>query len=581
MPYSKNFADLKPGKAFFKTLLFLVLTFFVSAVPLFLGFALKLVNPAEYGLTQGAKADLEVTYKEILFFFSIVFAFFVLSFSYRYAKHRIMKMFLISLAGVYLCSAFLMILIDSVYYLIFAYRITFSAVQTVLNTDSAEAAGFAKLYASTGTIVLLLIFIFLFILAIRKWKWFIMIFSTNSFFVFTGLLTVVGVIDFIQLSHSKGNGTHNMRYWDIIIGEYNEYREFNRRLKAELNRQGISNEYSSFYKKDTLPKTLILVISESLSKSHMSLYGYERKTTPNLDSAENLYRFNDCITLAAMTIDAVPGLFFNGNWTKKINLITLLNKQGYETSWISNQSGWGKGDRTIVLLSQLCKNAVFMDELADDNKSNSSQHYDEDVLGMFSKALNTPSKNSRLIVLHLMGCHFDYEKRYPVDRSFFKDASPAKVAVSSEQIQKNLNAYDNAMRYHDSIVNQILILFSKNNPDKNSALMFLADHGEELYENRNHAGHGFPPTKQTAEIPCFAMLSPGFRQNYPELEMIMRKRVNTPYSNANNFYTLLQLLNIDSKKHWLAIAKNSFFSPHYDSLAPRMIMGIDYMELQK
>jgi len=261
--------------------------------------------------------------------------------------------------------------------------------------------------------------------------------------------------------------------------------------------------------------------------------------------------------------------------------VTLLNKQGYETSWISNQSGWGKRDAGIVLLSGLCKNTVFMDGLSDDNKSNSSYHYDEDVLSHFSNALNTPGNNSKFIVLHLMGCHYEYEKRYPANRNVFTTPPPAKTAVSTEQTQTILNTYDNALLYHDSVVNQVIRIFSEYSRNKNAALVFLSDHGEELYENRNYAGHGYPPSRVTSEIPYFTLLSPEFKKNYPAIDQTMKSRTNTPYSTYNNFYTLVHLLNLNAKEHKSKILRNGFFSPYYDSTRTRLVMGIDYSTINQ
>ena len=570
---------LKPDKTLLQTLLFLLLVFLVSSFSLFLGYLLKKINPAEYGLIQGQKEDLEITYKEILFFASLVIAFFVLSASFRYVKRRRLKVFLISLAVVYISASGLIILIDCIYYIIFSYRLTFSVVQTILNTNPEEVRGFINLYYSPGNILALVLFVLIVLLLVFKRQLFIRVVSTRSFFITSLLLSFLGIIDFGQTAHSKGNGPHNVRYWDIIIGEYNEYNEFNRRLGAEKNLQNLSKEYSGFYKQDSLPKTLVFVISESLNKRHMSLYGYPRKTTPHLDTNRSLIKFNNCVTQAALTIEAVPRLFFNGYLSKKINLITLLNSQGYETSWISNQSAWGKGDRSIVLLSQLCKTSVFMDAMADNDKANSSLHFDEDVLEQFNRAMATAPQKSKFIVVHLMGCHFEYEKRYPAEKSVFVSEPPAKRAVNTARAQKNINSYDNAMHYHDSIVNEIVKIFRKETQNKNAALVFLADHGEELYENRNYAGHGFPPSRVTSEIPYFTMLSPDFEQNYPDIRSTMEQRTHVAYSTVNNFYTLVHLLNISSPTHKSRILKHGFFSPGYDSTQTRFVMGVDYSKM--
>src|SRR5690349_2147652 len=92
-----------------KTVLFLSSLFLVSSLSLFLGFILKNLNPAEYGLIHGQKEDLEITYKEILFYGSVILDFFVLSLAYRYAKNGLRKI-LVILALIYLFSAGLMIL---------------------------------------------------------------------------------------------------------------------------------------------------------------------------------------------------------------------------------------------------------------------------------------------------------------------------------------------------------------------------------------------------------------------------------------------------------------------------------------
>ena len=570
----------KPDKTLLQTLLFIVTVFIISCLPLFLGFILKKINPQEYGLITGHKEDLEITYKEILFFASVMIAFFLLSFSFRYVKNKVIKFVLVSFASLYLFASCFIILVDVVYYLIFSCRITFSAIQTILNTNPNEAAGFITLYSSPGKIISILLFFVFISFVIVKRAWFVRLFSTRTFFIASLALTLFGIADFGQVAYSKSNGPHNVRYWDVVIGEYNEYKEFNRRLIAEKNDQNFSKEYDSFYEKDTLQKTFVLVVSESLSKKHMSLYGYSRITTPNLDTNKNIFKFNNCVTQSALTIEAVPGMFF-GYLSKKINLITLLNKLNYETSWISNQSGWGKGDRTIVLLSQLCKKNIFMDAMADNDKANTSLHYDEDVLKEFAGELGRPSKKSKFIVLHLMGCHFEYEKRYPLNRNFFRSKAPSKVAVDNERTQNIINCYDNSMRYHDSVINQVIKIFSKNSSGKNASLVFLSDHGEELYENRDYAGHGFPPTKVTAEIPYFVMLSDVFKKSYPFIESNVKKRGNTAYSSLNNFYTFLHLLNIGSKEHEARIQNRGFFSTKYDSTLPRLVMQMDYGKMER
>ncbi|MEO6304079.1 MAG: sulfatase-like hydrolase/transferase, partial [Bacteroidia bacterium] len=312
MSFSWSSLKFKPDKTFIQALLLLVSLFVISCLPLFLGFILKNADPEEYGLITGHKEDLEITYKEILFFATVVIACFLLSVAFRYVKNKLLKFVLIAFGSLYLFATCFIVLTDVIYYLIFTCRISFSAIQTILNTNPDEVTGFVKLYYSPGKIIAILLFVFFITMIIFKRAWFINLFSTRFFFISSLVLSIFGIIDFGQVSYSKSNGPHNVRYWDVVIGEYNEYKEFNRRLAAEKNNQNLSKEYDSFYEKDTLQKTLVFVISESLSKRHMSLYGYPRSTTPNLDTNKNIFKFNNCVSQSALTIEAVPGMFFNG-----------------------------------------------------------------------------------------------------------------------------------------------------------------------------------------------------------------------------------------------------------------------------
>ena len=178
-----------------------------------------------------------------------------------------------------------------------------------------------------------------------------------------------------------------------------------------------------------------------------------------------------------------------------------------------------------------------------------------------------------------MGCHYDYEKRYPEVRGHYKTKPPSKWADTERKIRL-INSYDNAMNYHDSVVNDLLTVFSRYSEAKNktASLLFLSDHGEEVFDNRDFIGHGYPPSKLMSEIPFFVYLSPFFKKNYETEAEMIQKRVNTPYSAQNNFYTLLQLLNIHSKKED-QLERNAFFSARYDSASPRYVMGKEYKSL--
>ena len=93
---------------------------------------------------------------------------------------------------------------------------------------------------------------------------------------------------------------------------------------------------------DALRDAVVLVISESINREHLSLYGYPRNTTPELllrqqKEADRLGVFRHAWSVDASTIAALENFFYMGPAkSEKQHLLALAAKAGYRTWWISN-----------------------------------------------------------------------------------------------------------------------------------------------------------------------------------------------------------------------------------------------------
>src|SRR5690606_39947201 len=85
-----------------------------------------------------------------------------------------------------------------------------------------------------------------------------------------------------------------------------------------------------------------------------------------------------------------------------------------------------------------------------------------------------------MIFLHLEGCHISYHKKYPDSFNFFTDTP--KTKFNSAKAHQTINEYDNAVRYNDFVVSEVIDLVKKAN--KNSYVMYFSDHGEEVFRNK-------------------------------------------------------------------------------------------------
>jgi heptose-I-phosphate ethanolaminephosphotransferase len=93
------------------------------------------------------------------------------------------------------------------------------------------------------------------------------------------------------------------------------------------------------------------------------------------------------------------------------------------------------------------------------------------------------------IVVHLSGSHSPYPDRTPQS---FKDrhAFPAPGYMPSylnESKQKLIDAYDHSILFTDKLIFDLVTLLKST--EKNAMLIYISDHGEEVYDSRDYTGH--------------------------------------------------------------------------------------------
>ena len=286
----------------------------------------------------------------------------------------------------------------------------------------------------------------------------------------------------------------------------------------------------------------MLVIGESMSKSHLQLYGYPRETTPKLNSLENLYVFNDVISPATQTRESIIRMLSlaSGKYLElfysKGSIISAAKEAGYEVYWFSNQMILGISDTETSVIAMDANHTKFI------NSDWSTASLDENLLPYFSKTLNEPKKNKKLIVLHMLGSHFKYENRYnEKNKLFFNDdfIFPSYLNVQQQTV---INHYDNSIRYSDEFLYQVIQQLEITHQP--SVMLYLSDHGEEVYDNENlFIGHGSPQIrKEAVDIPFFIWHSTNYNDSIHQT--LFKQTLNNKYCSEDLFHTLADLLNL-------------------------------------
>ena len=335
--------------------------------------------------------------------------------------------------------------------------------------------------------------------------------------------------------------------WNLIVG-YLHYRDQLADMNRLLNKNRSLSELEDFkLNASAAPDTLVLVIGESTNGHRMSLYGYGRDTTPQLNAIrDELVVFNDVISPRPYTIEALqqvlsfadskrPEAFF-----EQPTLLNIMKQAGYEITWITNQQTQTRRNTMLTTLSQLADQQVYLNN----NREQNANQFDGAVIAPFLDSL-TGSDDKKMIVVHLLGTHRGYDNRYPLEFERFVDRDSAPGWVRPEDLY-DYNSYDNAISYNDFVVAELIKNLRKQ--DDNALLVYFSDHGEEVYDTPGKPFSGRnegAPTPAMYTVPFITWTSPEFNANH-DLSQWQRS-INRPFSSADFIYTLCDMTGINFK----------------------------------
>ncbi|WP_259365204.1 phosphoethanolamine transferase [Psychrobacter sp. GP33] len=239
------------------------------------------------------------------------------------------------------------------------------------------------------------------------------------------------------------------------------------------------------------PKLMVFVVGETVRADHIGLNGYQRDTMPLLAKQADIYSFKNAASCGTSTAYSVPCMFSYANREDydvdtaeyNENVLDTLHKQGVNVIWRdNNSSSKGVADRVI-----------FEDYKTPELNSNCDvECRDIGMLNGFDKLVksNTAPKDT-LVLLHQMGNHGPaYYKRYPQAFEAYKPVCMTNE-LSKCDTQSVINGYDNAIRYTDYFLDNVIKTLKPYQQDYDVMMIYISDHGESLGE-KNVYLHGLP-----------------------------------------------------------------------------------------
>ncbi|MFV0330775.1 MAG: sulfatase-like hydrolase/transferase [Dysgonomonas sp.] len=421
-------------------------------------------------------------------------------------------------------------------YLLFAnVMLEQNSVTSLFETNPEESKEFVAHYLSIWVIVGVLVYAAIPIVMVCTMRSFrpLKIREHKTLFIF-GIITLLSIVGINRVSRSV-----------YFINFYKTFVSYKIRTNGEVKdiRKRQTEPYEvNINQQDTIPQVFVIVIGESLNKHHMSLYGYPRNTNPLLSQyGDSLVVYQDIVAPHVHTIPVIRSLLSMSEYehseyfSKKPSMYELFNRAGYDTYLISNQGFSEELRSSFDILFSLAGTKY--------NLATYKQH-DDIILPVLDKVLKKDNKKNKLIIIHLIGNHMAYEFRYPKEYIVFnnkKDGLVPDALYRDEKAKKSIDRYDNSVLYNDSIINSV-ILSLKELQDQDAVMVYLSDHGEELYDYRDFAGHAYEKVSPTmSEIPFMVWISPSFQKYRTDLVFDKTR----PYSSEDFIYSISDLAGLN------------------------------------
>ena len=316
--------------------------------------------------------------------------------------------------------------------------------------------------------------------------------------------------------------------------------------------------------------TVVVIIGESFCVYHSSLYGYGKPTNPLLQQRredKSLRLYDNVVSVACATHGAMTSVFSLDSLGVGFGMHPLFpacfKAAGYRTVMYDNQYFVGSG---VNFLADAELSKIMFD------KRNTERYtYDLQMVESIQ-----PGDTPTLYVIHLWGQHYAYSQRYPQSFQHF-NASDYEQKCWTEKQREVIAHYDNATRYNDYVINEIIKKFE----NKNCCVVYFSDHGEEVYDLSSYMGHGnaehSSDLSYQIRVPLMVWTSPTFSR--PELCDVLDSAKHLPIMTDDISHFLLDMAGISTSSF---VASRSFIRQQYNKDKPRIVLhSIDYDKRMK
>lgn len=306
------------------------------------------------------------------------------------------------------------------------------------------------------------------------------------------------------------------------------------------------------------PITIIYVIGESVNYRHMSLFGYERDTTPmlkKLAKSENFYYIQGIS--GAVCTKAANKFMMNVIWepnnvklnaNAKTSLCRFAKENGFKIFYLTSQDN--------KMLASICpakSKYIDVTETRDTNNEQVIKKRDDYIFDLLDKQEFT---DRNFIIIQQRCPHDPYTEHYPEG---YEGERPYNGSKDSR-----IDEYDNVMLYEDTFLYRIFERFNKQKVGK-FYIIFASDHNE-LFDEEGLWGHStlypitsnIPVIVQSNDEKFMTKIRAIFRPTHYEIAQLLAGvfgfEVKNPNQKENKFY--INGIDFDGRHGYMEVYKD-------------------------
>jgi arylsulfatase A-like enzyme len=302
------------------------------------------------------------------------------------------------------------------------------------------------------------------------------------------------------------------------------------------------------------PPNVLFITLDTVRAASLSLYGYSRNTTPNLDRfAARGSVFDHAITSSPWTLPSHASMF-TGRWAHELSadyltpldskhptLAEYLGRNGYTSAgfvanlgYSSHETGLGRGFHHYEdyprSAGQIASSSTVARTLADNFRLRALVEDDEHLSRVPAEDLNRRALDwigshagaPFFVFLNYFDAHEPYLPPPPFDRKFgpgrargrysplhrwLWDPQLAETRLDDAQRQEEIDAYDGALAYLDDQVGRLFADLERRGLLAGTIVIITADHGEEFGEHGVYE-HGYSLYRAAVHVPLI-VVAPG------------------------------------------------------------------------